>query len=84
MHGDEEKGAAWGQINEPEPNCPNHSLAAYLPMKASDTQAAPIQRGIELETRIPETAGVSVGGYHNGLPVRCPGFRTAHLTLIKR
>jgi len=39
-------------------------------MKASDTQAASIQWGIELETRIPDTAGVSVGGYHNGLPVR--------------
>jgi hypothetical protein len=39
-------------------------------MKASDTQAALIQWGIELETRLPNTAGVSVGGYHNGLPVR--------------
>ena len=39
-------------------------------MKPIDTQAALIQWGIELETRIPDNSGIGVGGYHNGLPVR--------------
>ncbi len=38
-------------------------------MKPIDTQAASIRWGIELETRIPLSAAVPVGGYHNGLPV---------------
>ena len=40
-------------------------------MKPEDTRAASIQWGIELETRIPLNAGVTVGGYHCGYPVRC-------------
>jgi hypothetical protein len=39
-------------------------------MKPIDTQAALIQWGIELETRIPDNSGIAVGGYHHGLPVR--------------
>lgn len=38
-------------------------------MKPIDTPAASIQWGIELETRIPQSSGVMVGGYHNGLSV---------------
>ena len=38
-------------------------------MKPADTQAARIQWGIELETRLP-AAQVAVGAYHNGLPVQ--------------
>ncbi|MBV6498472.1 MAG: hypothetical protein CJBNEKGG_00694 [Prosthecobacter sp.] len=38
-------------------------------MKPSDSQAALIQWGIELETRLPAAASVPVGGYHAGLPV---------------
>lgn len=59
-------------------------------MKPIDTQAAAIQWGIELETRIPDTSGIAVGCYHNGLPVRtgivqasqlprsAPTFHSAH------
>ena len=28
-----------------------------------------IRFGIELETKIPRTSGIAVGGYHNGYPV---------------
>ena len=38
-------------------------------MKPEDTPAASIQWGIELETRIPLSANVTVGGYHCGFPV---------------
>jgi hypothetical protein len=38
-------------------------------MKPSDSQAALIQWGIELETRLPQACAVPVGGYHAGLPV---------------
>jgi hypothetical protein len=38
-------------------------------MKAQDTKAAAIRFGIEIETMIPITAGLSVGGYHRGAPV---------------
>ena len=38
-------------------------------MKAEDHKAASIQWGIELETRIPLSANVTVGGYHNGFAV---------------
>jgi len=37
--------------------------------KKEDHQARQIRWGIELETRIPTSAGVDVGGYHRGLPV---------------
>ena len=39
--------------------------------KNEDHQASRIQWGIELETSIPTTSGVLVGGYHHGLPVHC-------------
>jgi hypothetical protein len=39
-------------------------------MKPIDLKAASIQWGIEIETRIPASSGVSVGGYHAGFPVR--------------
>jgi hypothetical protein len=39
-------------------------------MKPFDSKAALIQWGIELETRIPQTSAVAVGGYHNGFAVR--------------
>ena len=57
-------------------------------MKPIDTQAALIQWGIELETRLPLSAGVTVGGYHNGfavttgldqrdgLPLNAPKFKS--------
>lgn len=38
-------------------------------LKNHDHQASAIRWGIELETRIPTTAGVNVGGYHQGHPV---------------
>ncbi len=38
--------------------------------KQQDTEATAIRFGIELETKIPRTSGVAVGGYHNGYPVR--------------
>ena len=56
-------------------------------MKPEDTKAALIQWGIELETRIPQSSGVTIGGYHNGfsvttgvdqrttLPLNAPKFR---------
>ena len=39
-------------------------------MKSQDTQAEQITFGVELETTIPATSGVTVGGYHCGAPVR--------------
>ncbi|MCB1210338.1 MAG: amidoligase family protein [Verrucomicrobiales bacterium] len=39
-------------------------------MKPIDTQAAAIQWGIEIETRIPDSSGVAVGPYHQGHPAR--------------
>src|SRR5688572_29386352 len=45
-------------------------------MKPIDSKAALIQWGIELETRIPQTSAVAVGGYHSGFPVRT-GITTA-------
>ena len=39
-------------------------------MKAPDTQAALIQWGIELETRVPQASALAVGSYHAGYPVR--------------
>jgi hypothetical protein len=39
-------------------------------MRSQDTQAEQITFGIELETAIPTTSGVTVGGYHCGAPVR--------------
>jgi hypothetical protein len=38
--------------------------------KQQDTEATAIRFGIELETKIPRTSGLAVGGYHNGYPVR--------------
>lgn len=38
--------------------------------KPADTTAQSIRFGIELETMIPAVAGISVGGYHSGNPVR--------------
>jgi hypothetical protein len=38
-------------------------------MKPQDPKAESITFGVELETTIPATAGVSVGGYHFGRPV---------------
>jgi hypothetical protein len=35
-------------------------------MKPIDTQAASIQWGIEIETRIPDSCGIAVGPYPNG------------------
>ena len=35
-----------------------------------DAEAMNIRFGIELETKVPRTSGLSVGGYHNGNPVR--------------
>jgi hypothetical protein len=58
-----------------------------MKVKQPDHQASQIRWGIELETRIPTTAGVNVGGYHRGhpvqvgidasstLPVNAPDFR---------
>lgn len=58
-------------------------------MKPADIQAAAIQWGIELETRLPDTANVAVGSYHcgnsvrigldasNGLPLNAPSFNGA-------
>jgi hypothetical protein len=58
-------------------------------MKPEDTQAALIQWGIELESRIPQTAGVNIGAYHGGfavttgvdqrttLPLNAPKFRNS-------
>jgi hypothetical protein len=55
-------------------------------MKPQDPQAEAITFGVELETTIPATSGVVIGGYHNGsyvragvatttgLPVHAPGF----------
>ena len=59
-------------------------------VKRQDHQASQIRWGIELETRIPTTAGVNVGGYHRGnpvqvgidksntLPVNAPSFQGDH------
>jgi hypothetical protein len=41
-----------------------------MTMKPIDLEAADIQFGIELETKIPVTAGLAVGGYHFGVPVQ--------------
>lgn len=38
-------------------------------MKPQDSKAGAIQFGVELETFIPADCGISVGGYHRGLPV---------------
>jgi hypothetical protein len=58
--GDEAKGCRAGPPNlKPSPN-----------HEASRHQAASIQWGIELETRLPASAGVQVGAYHYGLPVQ--------------
>jgi len=38
--------------------------------KQQDTEATAIRFGIELETKIPRTSGLAVGGYHVGYPVR--------------
>ena len=47
------------------------NLRSCIPaMKPQDTQAASIQWGIELETRIPANSGIAVGGYHRGHAVR--------------
>ena len=39
-------------------------------MRSQDSKAESITFGIELETTIPATSGVTVGGYHCGAPVR--------------
>ena len=36
--------------------------------KQPDTEAMGIRFGVELESKIPRTSGVAVGGYHNGYP----------------
>jgi len=36
----------------------------------ADAEAANISFGIEIETKLPPSANVAVGGYHSGLPVR--------------
>ena len=38
-------------------------------MKPQDEAAAKITFGVELETTIPQSAGIEVGGYHRGCPV---------------
>lgn len=38
-------------------------------MKAADLDATSIRFGVELETKIPERSGVSIGAYHGGCPV---------------
>jgi len=59
-------------------------------MKPQDTQAESITFGVELETTIPATSGVVIGGYHCGttvrngahvetrLPLMAPTFQGAH------
>jgi hypothetical protein len=37
--------------------------------KLQDLAAASIAFGVELETAIPVSSGITVGGYHRGLPV---------------
>ncbi|MCF7675808.1 MAG: amidoligase family protein [Akkermansiaceae bacterium] len=39
-------------------------------MRSQDTKAEQITFGVELETTIPATSGINVGGYHCGAPVR--------------
>jgi len=54
-------------------------------MKPQDKKAAAIQWGVELETRIPGRQlnnGLSVGGYHSGLPVRSGLDVQSGVTLI--
>src|SRR5262245_46607458 len=38
-------------------------------MNRPDTTADAVQFGVELETYIPQGAGITVGAYHNGAPV---------------
>src|SRR5678815_447077 len=35
-----------------------------------DAEAEKIRFGIELETKVPRTSGIAVGGYHRGYPTR--------------
>lgn len=49
--------------------------------KCSDNLASQIQWGIELETRVPLSAAVEVGGYHRGTEVR--KGRTADQTILE-
>ena len=35
-----------------------------------DAEAMNIRFGVELETKVPRTCGIAVGGYHVGYPVR--------------
>jgi hypothetical protein len=39
--------------------------------RPQDNAAAMIEFGVEIETQIPETARVAVGGYHRGIAVTC-------------
>ena len=38
--------------------------------KPEDVEAMNIRFGVELETKVPRTCGLAVGGYHVGYPVR--------------
>ena len=38
--------------------------------KPEDVEAMNIRFGVELETKVPRTCGLAVGGYHSGYPVR--------------
>ncbi len=49
--------------------------------KNADALASRIRFGVELETRIPDDAGVQVGGYHRGLSVHL-GVRASDRTAI--
>ena len=44
--------------------------AIQATMRSQDTQAERITFGVELETTIPATSGIVVGGYHSGATVR--------------
>jgi hypothetical protein len=50
--------------------------------RPADAEAAQITFGVELETKLPRTANVAVGGYHSGLPVRAGISRTTTHTVL--
>ena len=50
-------------------------------MKPIDPQAASIQWGIEIETRVPDSCGIDVCPYHHGCPVRVALDATSALPL---
>ncbi|MEI6036089.1 MAG: amidoligase family protein [Verrucomicrobiae bacterium] len=50
-------------------------------MKPADIKATEIRFGIELETAIPATSGITVGSYHGGRPVT-GGLRVGESTIL--